>query len=176
MDKLKQYIDDHREAFDAAWLPEEGHAQRFEKKLRQQEKRFRLPVSMIWIAAATIALLIALTWNLCRPEPLPETAVTAGNDPVHSEIQTLCRYYEMEMKELYVRIQTADAGNNSEEKERIVEESHRILANNKQFEKEVIPKLPDVPQTVYALMDYYSIYLERLHFMLQQIEDTHNNY
>ena len=60
MDKLKNFIDTNREAFEDDLLPE-GHFERFEKKLPPaRRKHFKLYSLSAFAAAAAIALILLL--------------------------------------------------------------------------------------------------------------------
>ncbi|MCD8267352.1 MAG: hypothetical protein LUD46_02050 [Parabacteroides sp.] len=69
MDKLKNFIDTNREAFEDNLLPE-GHFDRFEKKLPEAgRKHFKLYSLVAFVAAASIALLLLFRMPGGTPVP-----------------------------------------------------------------------------------------------------------
>ena len=70
MDKLKNFIDTNREAFEDDLLPE-GHFERFEKKLSPaRRKHFKLYSLSAFAAAAAIALILLLRMPGGTPAPV----------------------------------------------------------------------------------------------------------
>lgn len=178
MDKLRLFIEQNREAFDREELPA-GHAERFGRKLPVRRRRFSLPVRLVAGAAAAV-LLFALLLPFRRSDGLPEDASFDGfvAEPpaapacrIAAEVDALCRYRTWQMRELVDRIRAAEV-RDSEAKRQVLEESGRILAAGKQFEKTVVPQLPRTDEALDAMNRFYLTNLESLGFMLRLLEES----
>ena len=144
MDKLKNFIDTNREAFEDDLLPE-GHFERFEQKLAVPRKsRATLYSLCAFAAAACIALLFLFKLPGGTPLPIQPRQVVTG--------QHAC-----EVKE--------------EIEEELLKETKRVLTDNYMFEETVLPTLPCSNAGLYAMNLHYSTSLESLNIMLKQMEN-----
>lgn len=168
MDKLKQFINNNREAFDVEELPA-GHELRFNEKLPNKQNSFRQYSLYVLATVASAALLIILIFPF-----LSNKHSKAPKDPCStaSDIKNLRLYYNIQMNEVIEQMEAFDPGNNKEAKRQLLEESARVMAASKLFEENVIPKLPCSEEALYAMTQHYSTSLQSLNFMLEQMEDT----
>ena len=109
MDKLKNFIDTNREAFEDDLLPE-GHFERFEQKLAAPRKsRATLYSLCAFAAAACIALLFL--FKMPGGTPLPQQKPVASQPhkcQMKEEIEELRLYYNMQMNEIISQMQAAE--------------------------------------------------------------------
>lgn len=170
MDKLKQFIDDHRDEFDDIELPK-GHLERFEKKLPSHAKRRTLWFSIYGAAAAAcIALLIFF-------KPSTDLYID-DDDPTANvcEIEELQLYYTMQINEVLARIEAVDEKETSPKSAQLVKASKQVLSDNGRFEEEVLPSLPCSEEGIYAMNQHYRNSLRSLQIMLDQMEDKTNTH
>lgn len=173
MDRLKDFIDNNREAFDDEWLPE-GHFERFEQKLSAaapSKKRKRL--YGLWgafAAAAIIALLVLL--RLPGGSTLPDSAqrATAQACQPQDEIEELQIYYQMQINDLMAQMKHLHKQEQTNGTSELLKETQKILQDNYMFEETVLPTLPHSNEGLFAIAQHYNSSLECLHFMLQQME------
>lgn len=169
MDKLKQFIDNNREAFDKEDLPA-GHELRFEKRLPRHRNPFRQYSLYALSIAASVAMLLLLA--------IPFRGIdrqAAGKDvkcQTVIEIENLRLYYNMQMNEVIARMEAVDMGGNLLVKKQLLEESARVIQASRQFEEIVMPQLPCAQETLYAMTQHYGTSLQSLNFMLEQMEDV----
>lgn len=173
MDKLKDFIEANREAFDDERLPE-GHVERFEKKLdtRKRSHRTKIYSLFTFVAAAGIALLFLLRLPGGTPMPAPQKGVSQQPHKcaMKEEIEELRLYYNMQMNnvisqmdELYKQEQIPGA-------DELIEETKRVLTDNYMFEETVLPTLPCSNDGLSAMNQHYVSSLKSLNIMLQQME------
>ena len=172
MDKLKDFIDTNREAFDQEFLPE-GHFERFEKKLPAKSRnRAKIYSLMAFVAAACIALFFL--FRLPGGTPIPQSQKTLSQQPhkcaMKEEIEELRLYYNMQMndvisqmKEIYKQQQLSGA-------EELLQETKRVLTDNYMFEETVLPTLPCSNDGLFAMNQHYKSSLKSLNIMLKQME------
>ena len=101
MDKLKNFIDANRHAFEEDEILPEGHFERFEQKLPKPRKnRAALNSLSVFAIAASIALLLLfrLPGGTGLPEPAQKT--TAQTCETQEEIEELRLYYNMQMNDV----------------------------------------------------------------------------
>ena len=142
MDKLKNFIDTNREAFEDDLLPE-GHFERFEQKLAVPRKsRATLYSLCAFAAAACIALLFLFKLPGGTPLPTQPRQVVTGQHAceVKEEIEELRLYYNMQMSDIISHMQA-------------------------------MYKLPCSNAGLYAMNLHYSTSLESLNIMLKQMEN-----
>ncbi|MDF9829198.1 hypothetical protein [Parabacteroides sp. PF5-6] len=169
MDKLKQFIDEHRQEFDDFELPE-GHLARFEKKLPRRAKRHTLWYTVYGVAAAAcIALFI-----LFKPST---DLFMDDDDPTANvcEIEELQLYYTMQINEVLARIEAADEETTSYKSAQLVQASRKVVSDSGRFEEEILPTLPCSEEGIYVINQHYSNSLRSLQIMLDQIgyEEQH---
>lgn len=163
MDKLKQFIDEHRQEFNDIELPE-GHLERFEKKLPRQAKRRTLWYTVYGVAAAAcIALFI-----LFKPST---DLFMEGDDPTANvcEIEELQLYYTMQINEVLARIEAADEETTSHKSAQLVQASRKVVNDSDRFEEEILPTLPCSEEGIYVINQHYRNSLRSLQIMLDQI-------
>lgn len=169
MDKLKQFIEDHRDEFDDIQLPE-GHFERFEKKMRppRRQQPFRLWFLTVAAVAACIAALFIL--RLPVESLMDESAVC--------EIEEVQLFYRMQMNNVLSRIEKIHETDQSQTTAKLLEVSREILIANEQFEEKILPELPCSEEGVFAMNQHYNNSISSLNTMLEQMErvaETDNN-
>ena len=178
MDKLKDFIDTHRGAFEEVPPLPAGHEARFIHKLAEQTPVVTLherPRSkgLYWLYAAVMAACIALLLLL-----RPTTFQTAEEiDPYLAEVRQtetemveLQAYYHMQMRAVRERMKQLTEQQPTPGVMAIWQESERILADNHSFEQNELPQLPTEGEALYTLTQHYGNSLETLRFMLAQME------
>lgn len=168
MDKLKQFIHNNREGFDAEELPA-GHITRFEKKLYNKRNIGKIYCLYALAVAASVAVLVMLTLPFygSKHQKLPVASCTIAND-----IDNLQLYYTMQINEVVRQIEAFEPGKMTQAKELILQETARIQATNILFETAVVPTLPCNDQALYAMTQYYDTSLQSLSFMLRQMQQV----
>ena len=102
MDKLKNFIDTNREAFEDDLLPE-GHFERFEKKLPPaRRKHFKLYSLSAFAAAAAIALILLLRMPGGTPAPVNQKAAIQQQCSQQKEFGELQMYYKMQINDIKI--------------------------------------------------------------------------
>lgn len=176
MDKLKNFIDTNREAFEDDLLPE-GHFKRFEQKLAAPRKsRATLYSLCAFAAAACIALLFL--FKMPGGTPLPQQKPVASQPhkcQMKEEIEELRLYYNMQMNEIISQMQAMYKQQRIPGSEELLKETKRVLTDNYMFEETVLPTLPCSNDGLYAMNQHYSTSLESLNIMLEQMEKMETN-
>ncbi len=186
MDKLKDFIEQHRRAFENEPLPE-GHWERFNQRLdelnpivvEQPKKRNKhLYLWSLFAAAACIALFIFLR---------PQTEEDYEADPMFLQLAEIRRefdevqfYYQMQIRNILSRMEEIHEAENTEASSQLLSESKLIVQENIRFEKEIAPNLPYSPESLNALNLHYRRSLGSLKQMLQSMKyvkdlDNRNN-
>jgi len=170
MDKLKQFINDHREKFDDIELPK-GHLERFEKKLPSHGRRRTLWYSIYGVAAAAcIALLIFF-------KPSTDLFIE-DDDPTANvcEIEELQLYYTMQINDVLAKIEAVYEKETSPKSTQLMQATKEVLNDSGQFEEKILPTLPCSEEGIYAMNQHYRNSLKSLQIMLEQMEnDTDTN-
>lgn len=162
MDKLKNFIDTNREAFEDDLLPE-GHFERFEQKLAVPRKsRATLYSLCAFAAAACIALLFLFKLPGGTPLPTQPRQVVTGQHAceVKEEIEELRLYYNMQMSDIISQMQAMYKLQRTPGTEELLKETKRVLTDNYMFEETVLPTLPCSNAGLYAMNLHYSTSLE----------------
>ena len=173
MDKLKNFIDTNREAFEDDLLPE-GHFERFEQKLAVPRKsRATLYSLCAFAAAACIALLFLFKLPGGTPLPTQPRQVVTGQHAceVKEEIEELRLYYNMQMSDIISQMQAMYKLQQTPGAEELLKETKRVLTDNYMFEETVLPTLPCSNAGLYDMNLHYSTSLESLNIMLKQMEN-----
>lgn len=172
MDKLKDFIDNNRNAFNDEYLPD-GHFERFEQKLPAPRRKWvRLYSLFAFAAAACATLLILLNIPGGTPSPLKkQTASRPHKCEMKQEIEELRLYYNMQMNDVIAQMEELYKQQQKPGAEQLLEETRKILSDTYQFEEIVLPTLPCSNAGVFAMNQHYSTSLESLNYMLQQMED-----
>ncbi|MCD7849017.1 MAG: hypothetical protein LUH63_04340 [Parabacteroides sp.] len=169
MDKLKNFIDTNREAFDDDLLAE-GHFERFKQKLAAPRKsRATLYSLCAFAAAACIALLFLFRMPGGTPLPQPHKC------QMKEEIEELRLYYNMQMNSIISQMQEMYKQQRIPGSEELLKETKRVLTDNYMFEETVLPTLPCSNDGLYAMNQHYSTSLESLNIMLKQMEKMETN-
>jgi len=163
-DKLKQFIDAHRDEFDDIELPE-GHQARFEKKLPSPRKRYTLWYSVYGVAAAAcIALLIFF-------KPSTDLFIEEDNPTANvCEIDELQLYYTMQMNDVIARIEKIHEKDLSPGSNELMLAMKEVLNDSGHFEDEILPTLPCNEEGFFAMNQHYKNSLMSLQIMLEQME------
>jgi hypothetical protein len=168
MDKLKDFIEQHREEFDNETLPE-GHLERFERKLHKREgaiRRFILPAAAT-IAAACFLAFFFLPGKEKGTDPAGASAfVCEAGD----EMDALREYYNMRVYDVEEQIKSLHDSSPSPGSLELVEESGKVVQTVYEFEENILPTLPCTDNGLFAMTQQYANSLESLNFMLGQME------
>lgn len=179
MDKLKDFIDNNRRAFDDNDSLPEGHFERFADKLPAAPRRNRFRLYSLWgsfAAAAVIALLMLLRipGGTTIPQPVQKTTAHRTCD-AQEEINELRSYYTMQMGEVLAQIKTLYKEDQTPGTTELLKETKKILKDNYMFEETILPTLPCSNDGLYAMTQHYNNSLESLNIMLKQMERVTNN-
>ncbi|MCD8137237.1 MAG: hypothetical protein LUH01_15315 [Parabacteroides gordonii] len=170
MDKLKNFIDTNKEAFEDDLLPE-GHFERFEKKLPPARRnRFGLYSLCAFAAAASIALLFLFRLPGGTPAPLNQQTTVQKTCQAKTEIDELRVYYNMQMDDILAKMETLYKQEQAPGAAGLLQESRKILKDNHMFEETILPTLPCSNDALFAMNQHYSTSIETLNFMLEQME------
>ncbi|MDR0538151.1 MAG: hypothetical protein LBH04_08980 [Tannerellaceae bacterium] len=164
MDKLKKFIDLHRDDFD---LPlQQGHLNRFETKLN----RWRRPLLRRYLfpAVATLAAACLLTFLLV-PRSAPEKRIVFVCE-VDEEMDALRKYYNMRVYDVEERINSLYETKPSQSLQKLAEEAGKVVRTVREFEEEIFPTLSCTDNGIFAMKLQYDGSLESLIFMLEQME------
>ncbi|WP_455638995.1 LPXTG cell wall anchor domain-containing protein [Parabacteroides sp.] len=175
MDKLKNFIDTNREAFEDDLLPE-GHFDRFEKKLpKTGKKHFKLYSLVAFAAAASIALLFL--FRMPGGTPVPETRKASVQKACSNqeEINELQIYYKMQIGEIMAQMESLYKKEQTPGGAELLQESKKILKDNYMFEETILPTLPCSNDGLFAMNQHYSASVESLNIMLKQMEIVVND-
>jgi hypothetical protein len=158
MDRLKNFIDDNRERFDDIELPE-GHRERFEQKLKAQNRKPIIRYAL-WsiIAAACVSLFLLID---VQPQSAEEYDLC---DIMSTEKQELILYYNMQMNNI---ISQLEAHNNTASDERLAQ-AKTIQSECFHFEEEVVPDLPCTEKAIFAINQHYIRSIEGMTTILEQ--------
>ena len=176
MDKLKNFIDANRDAFEEDEMLPEGHFERFEQKLPKPRKnRAALYSLSVFAIAASIALLLLfrLPGGTGLPEPAQKT--TAQTCETQEEIEELRLYYNMQMNDVLAQMKKLYKQDRTPGAEELLQESKRILTDYYLFEDTILPTLPCSNDGLFAMTQHYSNSLEGLTLMLKQMEQVTDN-
>ena len=174
MDKLKDFIEANKDAFNDETLPA-GHLERFEQKLPASPKhRKRVYILAAFAAAACFALLFLLRLPGGTSIPEPGSKQTAYQACEKQEIEELRIYYNMQINDVMAQMEEIYKSGKTPGTTGLLEETKQILRDNYMFEQTVLPTLPCTNAGVYAMTLHYNNSLEGLSFMLKQMERVAN--
>ena len=175
MDKLKNFIDTNKEAFEDDLLPE-GHFERFEKKLPPaRRKHFKLYSLSAFAAAAAIALILLLRMPGGTPAPVNQKAAIQQQCSQQKEFGELQIYYNMQMSDIISQMQAMYKQQRIPGTEELLKETKRVLTDNYMFEETILPTLPCSNDGLFAMNQHYSASVESLNIMLKQMEIVTND-
>jgi len=169
MDKLKDFINTHREAFEDDLLTA-GHFERFGKKLPEPKKRQKRWIGLLaTVAAAVIACLVILEiYTDIRDTPDPQSS--AFTCETQKEIDELRLFYNMQMNEMFAQIRTLYKREQVPGGLELLEETKKVIKISHDFEDNILPTLPCSDAGLFAMTQHYSTSLQSLNIMLKQME------
>ena len=148
MDKLKDFIDKNREAFDTDDLPV-GDLDRFLEKMEQAED------------------LRSLYWALPLGENTSDEAQYVCE--LHSEMAELRAYYVMQMDGILMEMEEKSLQSDCPAAHKLLEAGQHIQNTCRQFDREVLPTLPCSDEGVFALNQQYRNSLNSLQRLYGQM-------
>jgi hypothetical protein len=167
MDKLKNFIDTHRDAFEDE-LPPAGHSGRFDKKLPASSRKQPRWINVLAVAAVAVVTLLVFIRIVheIKDVPAQQTNLYA------SEIDELRFYYNMQLDEVSAQIRALYKSEQIPGGLELLEETKRVIKNSHEFEDAVLPTLPCSDAGLFAMNQHYSNSLESLQIMLNQMEQS----
>jgi hypothetical protein len=169
MDKLKHFIDTHREAFEEE-LPPAGHAGRFDKKLPASSRKQPGWINVLAVAAAAIVALLVFIRIVQEIKDAPAQQTNLYASETQKEIDELRFYYNMQLDEVSAQIRALYKSEQIPGGLELLEETKRVLKSSHKFEDAVLPTLPCSDAGLFAMNQHYSNSLESLQIMLNQME------
>ena len=173
MEKLRQFIENHRDEFDDEPLLD-GHWERFEQKLAAVEPQ--QPTKRVWlwaaaglVAAAAIALLLWLQPMRIVTDP-SDGMVQEDWLAMQQEFLETQGYYQMRIIDLTEQMDKLCKEKRSTEAEQLLQAAWQVRSEVKEFEQEVVPTLSYDEMGLYALTQTYSMGIGSLTFLLNQME------
>ena len=173
MEKLRQFIENHRDEFDDEPLLE-GHWERFEQKLAAVEPQ--QPTKRVWLwavaglaAAAAVALLLWLQPMRIVTDP-SDGMVQEDWLAMQQEFLETQGYYQMRIIDLTEQMDKLCKEKRSTEAEQLLHAAWQVRSEVKEFEQEVVPTLSYDEMGLYALTQTYSMGIGSLTFLLNQME------
>ena len=173
MEKLRQFIENHRDEFDDEPLLE-GHRERFEQKLAAVEPQ--QPTKRVWLwavaglaAAAAVALLLWLQPIRIVTDP-SDGMVQEDWLAMQQEFLETQGYYQMRIIDLTEQMDKLCKEKRSTEAEQLLQAAWQVRSEVKEFEQEVVPTLSYDEMGLYALTQTYSMGIGSLTFLLNQME------
>lgn len=169
MDKLKTFIDRHREAFEPESLPE-GHEERFLERLAREE---RTTTRRRWLSWATIpvaaAIALLLYWQLpfLRNMPSGEPKYVCE---LHSEMAELRYYYQMKLDGILMQMEEKIAQSASPAAKELLQAGQEIQNTCRRFDAEVLPTLPCSDVGVSAIRQQYGNSLSTMQLLYNQMK------
>ena len=173
MEKLRQFIENHRDEFDDEPLLE-GHWERFEQKLAAVEPQ--QPTKRVWLwavaglaAAAAVALLLWLQPMRIVTDP-SDGMVQEDWLAMQQELLETQGYYQMRIIDLTEQMDKLCKEKRSTEAEQLLQAAWQVRSEVKEFEQEVVPTLSYDEMGLYALTQTYSLGIGSLTFLLDRME------
>ena len=173
MEKLRQFIENHRDEFDDEPLLE-GHWERFEQKLAVVEPQ--QPTKRVWLwavvglaAAAAVALLLWLQPMRIVTDP-SDGMVQEDWLAMEQEFLETQGYYQMRIIDLTEQMDELCKAKRSTEAEQLLQAAWQVRSEVTEFEQEVVPTLSYDETGLYALTQTYSMGIGSLTFLLNQME------
>lgn len=165
MDRLKDYIQQNREALDEIPLPE-GHLERFAARLEKAETKKTVP---LWRKLVPLAAAVALFFCLSVPFWMQQVSPDAYVCELHSEMGELHTYYRMQLEDHLMELETASKENPSEAVTHLLEAALQIEASCQQFDNQVLPTLPCSDEGIFAINQQYRNSLNSMQILCQQL-------
>jgi hypothetical protein len=172
MDKLKDFIDKNREAFNEVSLPE-GYMERFGKKLGRKRAIRRFSLCCVSVAAcAGLFLFLKIQSEPADVSLRPSHAFACE---AGEEIEGLRLYYSMQAYDVEAQIKELCAGRQTQGSVELIEETARVIRTTYDFEEKILPSLPCSEAGIFAMSQLYGNSLRSLNFMLEQMEQLVDN-
>ncbi len=163
-DKLKQFVQTHRDEFDNEQLPE-GHFERFEAKLPAQRHTLRPRIITLaaFAAAACVAFLLIykLPFGLDGEHKAPYVC------ELRQEVDEVKLFYHMQMNDIVTQMEDIYAQAQVPGTADLLKETKKMQLDSQKFEKEVLPSLPCSSDAVFTINQYYGNQLESMRHMLE---------
>ncbi|MDR0749322.1 MAG: hypothetical protein LBF62_07105 [Tannerellaceae bacterium] len=169
MDKLKHFIDAHRDAFEDD-IPPEGHFGRFDKRLPIASRKQIRWINVWAVAAAAVVTLFVFIRIVKEIKDVPMQQTKMYTCETQMEIEELRAYYNMQLTEVSAQIRTLYKNEQIPGGLELLEETKKVLKNSHEFEDAVLPTLPCSDAALFAMNQHYSNSLESLQIMLNQME------
>ncbi|CDE65315.1 putative uncharacterized protein [Parabacteroides sp. CAG:409] len=167
MDRLKDYIEQHREAFNEEPLPE-GHLERFAARLEKEEEE-KVKTVPLWRRLMPLAAVVALFLCLSVPFWIQRGTSDSYVCELHSEMGELHTYYRMQLEDHLMELETASKENPSEAVMHLLEAALQIEASCQQFDNQVLPTLPCSDEGIFAINQQYQNSLNSMQILCQQL-------
>lgn len=171
MDKLKNFIDTNKEAFEDD-LPLIGHFERFNKKLPTSQKKQIKWINLFAIATAaavTLFVFIRIQSDI-KDAPVQQTRMYTCE--TQKEIDELKFYYNMQMDEVTAQIRALYKSEQIPGGLELLEETKKVIKSSQNFEDTILPTLPCSDAGLFAMNQHYSNSLQSLQIMLSQMEKS----
>lgn len=165
MDKLKDFIDNNKQAFDDIELPA-GHDERFSNKLNGRRK-LTVRRRLAWVIATAACLGILFTIqtqytkekmnNLCE---------------MSTEIQEVRMYYNMQLSATIAQMEELYQENQTPGRLELLKQTQEVIAVNQDFENRILPTLPCSDEALFAMNQHYDASLSGMNILLRQMQKT----
>lgn len=173
MEKLRRFIENHRDEFDDEPLLD-GHLDRFEQKLAAVEPQ--QPTKRVWLwpvaGLAAVAAVALLLW-LQPLRTLTDPSDGMGQEDrlaMEQEFLETQGYYQMRIIDLTEQMDELCKAKRSTEAEQLLQAAWQVRSEVTEFEQEVVPTLSYDETGLYALTQTYSMGIGSLTFLLNQME------
>ncbi|MDR1623972.1 MAG: hypothetical protein LBS04_03260 [Tannerellaceae bacterium] len=169
MDKLKHFIDTHREAFEDD-LPPMGHFGRFDKRLSVSSRKQIRWINVLAVAAVAVVTLFVFIRIVNEIKDVSVQQTKMYTCETQMEIEELKVYYNMQLAEVCAQIRVLYKSEQVPGGLELLEETKKVLKSSHEFEDAVLPTLPCSDAGLFAMNQHYSNSLESLQIMLKQME------
>ena len=175
MKNIDNIIRNNRELFDTA-DPDEGHFNRFAKKLKQQNrKNHSLTSYPFLLKAASIAILVTLSFlwtydNLIKPSSKNSGTTLSEVSDEYMEVEV---YYKQQVNLMYGQIRDLNVFSDTIQKTILLEELSDMdsIYTNLQGELESNPKDKRI---INAMIKHYQLKVDVMNQILYQLEQIKN--
>lgn len=142
MKELKEHIKNNRAVFDDK-EPLEGHMQRFEALLNQQEKRNaktaskKVKLITLFAVAASIAILMVVGIKFYTPQQTASPVLVTEEHRVSDEFHATNSYYNKQMQEQIADLMCKLADADPQNQARLTADLQKLIEENNRFVKEI---------------------------------------
>jgi len=172
MDELEKYIVENKEEFDV-FEPNEGHFERFQQKLKKQEKKTIVFKPMFFAKAASVAVLITLSSLWFYQNVIQEKQEQYYGDlqlqNTSSEYNEIEVYYTSQVKSKYNEINSLDK--NNEESKMMLKEISEMDSLYKNMQED-LKKNPNDERVVNAIIQHYKIKIQVLNKIINRLNNV----